>query len=205
MTIGERIKLLRKARGLTQKDVADKLGITVGAYSHYEKGTREMDVKKVKALSKVFGISGDELIDTGFQNPVPDGVIHIKDLQWKKVPVLGSMAAGDPIEDVEFPEVFCSAPSQADFALRVKGDSMVPTYLDGDIVFIKQTPELPHNGSIVVISIDNEACVKHVSHEPSGVIVTSDNPAYPAKLYLSAEHDIRILGIPVGFLRMYKR
>ena len=204
MTIGERIREIRKSKGMTQKQVAEQLGITIGAYSHYENGTRELDVLKVKALSKIFGISGDELIDTGFQNQVPDGVIDIKDLKWKKVPVLGSMAAGDPIEDPEFPGEYCDAPKEADFALKVKGDSMIPTYLDGDVVFIRKCPDLPHNGSIVVISIDNEVCVKHVSHEPTGVIITSDNPSYPARFITAAEHSIRILGVPVGFLRMYK-
>lgn len=204
MTIGERIREIRKSKGMTQKQVAEQLGITIGAYSHYENGTRELDVLKVKALSKIFGISGDELIDTGFQNPVPDGVIDIKDLKWKKVPVLGSMAAGDPIEDPEFPGEYCDAPKEADFALKVKGDSMIPTYLDGDVVFIRKCPDLPHNGSICAVAVDNEAALKHVFRYSDHVMLTSDNQLYEPMMYSFAEHSIRILGVPVGFLRMYK-
>lgn len=62
---------LQKARevcGLTQQQVADQLGIAKSTYSNYENGKREPDVKKIKALTRILGISGDALLETGFEN-----------------------------------------------------------------------------------------------------------------------------------------
>lgn len=205
MTEGERIRTIRKEKGMTQKEVAEKLGITIGAYSHYETGKRAIDVITVKKLSAIFGVSGDELIDTGFQNQQPTNIIQMSELQIKKVPLLGTMAAGEPVYDEEFPGIYADSPQDCDFALRVVGDSMEPTYLPGDIVFIKQHPDLPYNGAIVVLSIDNEACIKHVSVVPSGIMISSDNPTYPARFLPAAEHKFKILGVPVGFTRMYTK
>ena len=205
MTTGERIRMIRKAKKMTQKEVAEKLGITVGAYSHYETGTRILDVNGIKKLSAVFGVSGDELIDTGYQNKTPDNLIRISDLPTKKVPLLGSVAAGEPIMDKEFPGVYVETPMDCDFALRVKGDSMSPTYLPGDIVFIKQYPDLPYNGAVVVISIDDDASIKHVTLAPSGIVISSDNPMYPTQFISGEKHKLRVLGVPIGYTRMYKK
>ena len=205
MTTGERIRMIRKAKKMTQKEVAEKLGITVGAYSHYETGTRILDVNGIKKLSAVFGVSGDELIDTGYQNKTPDNLIRISDLPTKKVPLLGSVAAGEPIMDKEFPGVYAETPMDCDFALRVKGDSMSPTYLPGDIVFIKQYPDLPYNGAVVIISIDDDVSIKHVTLAPSGIVISSDNPMYPTQFISGEKHKLRVLGVPVGYTRMYKK
>ena len=205
MTTGERIRMIRKAKKMTQKEVAEKLGITVGAYSHYETGTRILDVNGIKKLSAVFGVSGDELIDTGYQNKTPDNLIRISDLPTKKVPLLGSVAAGEPIMDKEFPGVYAETPMDCDFALRVKGDSMSPTYLPGDIVFIKQYPDLPYNGAVVIISIDDDVSIKHVTLAPSGIVNSSDNPMYPTQFISGEKHKLRVLGVPVGYTRMYKK
>ena len=137
--------------------------------------------------------------------PISPDVIPISALHQYSVPVLGTMAAGEPTYDKEFPDIYVESPLNADFALRVRGDSMEPTYLNGDLVYVKQFPSLPFGGAIVIVSIDDDVAIKHLNMTEGGVIVTSDNSAYPPKFYSGTEHEIRILGIPVGYLRMYKK
>lgn len=208
MTTGERMRKIRKEKGLTQKEVAEKLGVTVGAYSHYETGKREIDAPTIKALSAILGVSGDELIDTGFQYSQNNNMLRVSDLHTKKVPLVGSVAAGEPINDAEFPDAFVLSPMDCDYAIKVHGQSMEPTYLDDDIVYVRSASVLPYDGAVVVLRIGNgetaEHCIKHVIQTDAGIVIMSDNPEYPAK-FISSDQCPTIIGIPVGFTRMYKK
>ena len=62
MEILEKIELLRKEKGVSQKEVAKALGVTVSAYSNYEQGIREPSLAMVKDLCLYFGVSADYLI-----------------------------------------------------------------------------------------------------------------------------------------------
>ena len=68
MAFNEVLKAIRTNKGFTQQQVADALEITKGTYSGYETGRREPDVFKIKALAQLFDVSGDELLETGFNN-----------------------------------------------------------------------------------------------------------------------------------------
>lgn len=62
MTFHERLKELRSLRGLTQKDVADSVGMAQMAYQRYEYGTREPAYQKLLALADYFDVSLDYLV-----------------------------------------------------------------------------------------------------------------------------------------------
>lgn len=62
----DRLKEARKAAGLTQKQVAIELGITESTYCGYETGKREPDALKISRIAKVLGVTGDYLLETGF-------------------------------------------------------------------------------------------------------------------------------------------
>ena len=62
MTVGERIKYLREQKELTQKDVADKLGLEPAAISKYELDMREPNIEAIKTLSEIFNVSVDYLL-----------------------------------------------------------------------------------------------------------------------------------------------
>ncbi len=68
MAFNEVLKTIRTNKGFTQQQVADALEITKGTYSGYETGRREPDVFKIKALARLFDVSGDDLLETGFNN-----------------------------------------------------------------------------------------------------------------------------------------
>ena len=201
--IAENIKTMRMSRNMTQRDLAKALGVSSSTIAMYETARREPDIETMEALADTFNVPLSSI--TGNNKPtLPPALIPISDLQRHRIPVLGSMAAGEPVYDPEFPDVVVDGPLDADFALRVHGDSMQPNYLDGDLVFLRSVPDVPHNGSVCAVSVDNEAALKHVFRYADHVLLTSDNQQYEPMQYSFAEHDIRILGVPVGFLRMYK-
>jgi len=206
MNIPELIKNRRQELGLTLEQVGEACGVGKSTVRKWETGyIKNMKIDKIKQLASVLHLDPVDLVDKPSDiTTLPYGLIPISDLQRHRIPVLGSMAAGEPIYDEEFPDVVVDGPLDADFALRVHGDSMTPGYLDGDLVFLRSVPDVPHNGSVCAVSVDNEAALKHVFRYSDHVLLTSDNQQYEPMAYSFAEHDIRILGVPVGFLRMYK-
>lgn len=66
MSFGERLKLARERKGMTQQQIADLMNIDKSTYCGYETGKRQPDVQKIKVLSGILGVSGDELLETGY-------------------------------------------------------------------------------------------------------------------------------------------
>lgn len=66
MEFNVNLKKARESAGLTQQQVADRLGITKSTYCNYEIGKREPDVEKIKKIAKALGISADDLLETGY-------------------------------------------------------------------------------------------------------------------------------------------
>lgn len=66
MTLGDRVRTYRKAKGLTQEALAKAIGVSKTTITGYELGYREPDVEKIKLLSDALGVTGDDLLNTGF-------------------------------------------------------------------------------------------------------------------------------------------
>ena len=65
MTFGDRIKDARAAKGLTQEQLADRIGVAKNTVTGYERGTREPDVAKIKKLIECLGITSEYLLGVG--------------------------------------------------------------------------------------------------------------------------------------------
>ena len=203
---------LVERRGINQSEIASRIGVSNAAVSGWMNGTKVPRMDKLNALCNLLGVGTNVLTDeNGFEEyDAMDGaeLINLKKLNMKKVPLVGSVAAGEPINDAEFPDAFVLSPAECDFAIRVHGDSMEPSYMEGDIVYVKSVPVLPYDGAVVVLRIGHgecaEHCIKHAIQTNAGVVIMSDNPAYPAKL-ITPDQAPTIIGVPVGFTRMYKK
>ncbi len=110
---------------------------------------------------------------------------YYRQAEINDIPLLGKIAAGDPLLAEENIEDYIPMPANmlgaygADFALRVRGSSMTGDHiLDGDIIMVKsrQTAE---NGEIIVALIEDEAVVKRFYKSGGAVELRSSNPAYP--------------------------
>ena len=142
---------------------------------------------------------------TAFEMSLPSNVRPISSLHRQRVPLIGSVAAGEPIYDPEELGVYVDSPVDADAAITIRGDSMIPTYQDGDLVYIKARPDVPE-GAVAVVFLDDEATLKHVYKRPTGLTLISDNMETHPPIMVEFEDyaNVRIFGVPVGYTRIYK-
>ncbi len=123
-----------------------------------------------------------------------------------RVPVLGRVPAGNPLEAVEEieEELFLDPALLGEgdiFSLRVKGDSMVEAHIcDGDYVLVRVQPEA-EAGEIVVAVIDGEATVKRLGRETGKVRLDAANPAYPPIVVPADSPSFRLAGKVIGVYR----
>jgi len=125
----------------------------------------------------------------------------IMPVKTRAIPMLGEIAAGTPIYAEENAELLlCDDSIHCDFALTVRGDSMIGARIyDGDIVFIRAQEDVD-DGEIAAVVLDDEATLKRVYHMKNGLQLLSANPKYPPRVVTMDEcNSIRILGKAVGF------
>ena len=209
MPIGENIKRLRAMHGLSQKELAQIAGVSDKAVSTWENGTKEPRMGAVQKIADHFGLKKSNLIeDNGLEiniTPAPtsdDLPANVFPIQTKKVPLLGTIAAGVPIYADENFDGYreCTEDIDADFCLKIQGDSMIGARInDGDIVFIKKQPDVD-NGEIAAVLIEDEATLKRVYKEKDSLILQAENPKYAPIVYTAESYvECRIMGKAVAF------
>lgn len=203
-----RIREFRIKNGYKQIELAKKLNISQASLSGYETGKYEPDIETLKAMALLF----DTTIDYLFGRNVAPVAMPKKGV---RIPVLGSVPAGVPIEaieeilDYEEIPVEWTAGGKEYFGLIVKGDSMYPEYLNGDVLIIRKQPDCDSGDDCVVyVNGDYEATFKRVEKLSNGAIrIKPINPAYPPKTYSRTEVanlPIQIAGVVVELRRKRK-
>ena len=196
--IGEKIKYFRLLKRYSQEQIARKMGITQGAVSQWEKGRTVPDTETLIQLARLFDCSVNDLTSDA---PVRD--LDSINIVRNAVPIIGSIACGERVTPDTEAEGFADLPDgiHADFALKCKGDSMIPTFIDGDLVLIRQQPEV-NNGQIAAVNIEGETTLKHLYTQNGGIMLIADNPAY-APIFVPAEKEIIVHGLAVGYVRIF--
>ena len=209
MTVGSRIREFRKRLGLSVDDVAEKLGKNRATIYRYESDDIEnLPAPILEPLAKVLQTTPAELM--GWQEEkrnapasgdLPD-LPNIFPIRTKKVPLLGTIAAGVPIYADENFDGYreCTEDIDADFCLKIQGDSMIGARInDGDIVFIRKQEDVD-NGEIAAVLIEDEATLKRVYKEKDSLILQAENPKYAPIVYTAESYvECRILGKAVAF------
>lgn len=205
MTIGDIIYSRRKQLNLTLEDVGKAVGVSKSTVKKWESGyIANIKRDKISSLAEILQINpviliNGDLSDDG-EFPIVTNIIPLP--KMNKVPLLGTIACGEPILATENIECDVDIPEdiRADFALRCKGDSMVDArILDGDIVYIRQQPTVD-NGEIAAVLIDDEATLKRVYLSQNMVQLVACNPKYQPMVFTGEQlESIRILGKAVGF------
>lgn len=200
--ISKRLKELRKQRGLTLDELAEKIGTSKQTIHRYENGIiTNIPHDKVEALANALFVSPSELMgwDRSFAS-----YNNISPLTTKRVPIIGEIACGEPIYAAEDYEGYAAADAEldADFCLKAHGDSMVGARIyDGDIVFIRSQSSVD-NGEIAAVIINDEATLKRVYFYPNEnkLILSPENPKYAPLVYINEElESIKIIGKAVAF------
>ena len=167
----------------------------VDAYEAFEKARDEDGMRESWARGPAMDAQPSASTDT-------PKLPNIEPYNPTMVPIVGTIAAGTPILAEENIEGY--APLQdkkADFALTVKGDSMIGDNIHpGDIVFIKQQPTV-EIGEIAAVLIDGDATLKHFYRDGDSVTLVSSNTKYKPMVYHKGDCDeFRILGKAVAYL-----
>jgi repressor LexA len=123
-----------------------------------------------------------------------------------KLPLLGRIAAGRPIEAIADQESLNLADyllGSDRYALQVTGDSMIEAgILDGDLVIVKRQDTANDNQIVVALIDGEEATLKRLQHRPDGeILLIAENPRMPPLAY--AAERVSIQGVLVGQLRRY--
>ena len=202
--LSERIRSLRKKKGLSLEQLADTIGTSRQTVHRYETGViTNIPHEKIEALAKALDTTPSSLMGWDMDNQIPTinnmTVSGISSADSRSLPVLGNVACGEPIFATEEQGYYvrANADMSADFCLMARGDSMINARIfDGDLLFVRKQ-ESVDDGEIAVVLIDDEATVKRVYFNREDGILTlmPENPTYKPMRYMGRELDrIRILG-----------
>ena len=182
----DNIRTLRKNLGLTQKELADRAGVTGQSVWGWEQGLYEPKGERLKSLADALGVSVSDLVGNSYSKI--------------RVPVLGVVPAGIPLEAIEDVIDFEDIPAtwQGEyFGLKVRGDSMSPKYLDGDTIICKVQPTCDSGQDCVVRVNGFDATLKKVVKKNGWYELVPINPAYkPLQI-----QDVTIVGVVVELRR----
>ena len=207
-TTQERLKEALKARNMLPIELSRKSGIGKSAISQYVSGKVTPKQDKIYKLAQALKVNEpwlmgyDEPMDAQPPNVDLPNIPNIFPLKTKKVPLLGTIAAGIPIYAEENFDGYRESTEdvRADFCLKIKGDSMIGARInDGDIVFIRKQPDV-ENGEIAAVLIDGEATLKRVYKKNGSLVLQAENPKY-APIVCSAKtcDECIIMGKAVTF------
>ena len=178
MGLAENIRKFRKSKGFSQDYIAEQLGYkSYTTVQKWESGVSEPSLQKLHELANLLGVDVDTLVNA--PSPKTKGV---------KIPVLGKVAAGMPIEAIEdiidYEEIPESMSRSADyFGLQIRGDSMEPKISDGDVVIVRKQDDA-ESGNIVIATVNgDEATCKKIKKTESGLMLISTNPDYEPFIY----------------------
>lgn len=182
------------------KELGHILGLAESTISQYETGKRDPDYETLLKLGEFFGVSVGYILCA---EDAPSYTSNIMPMpKMNQVPLLGSIACGEPILAEENIEGMVDMPERvaADFALRCKGDSMINARIfDGDVVYIRQQPQV-NDGEIAAVLVDDEATLKRVRLYPDHVSLEPENPQYRPLVYWGEDMAaVRIIGKAVAF------
>lgn len=198
MFIGNNIKRARELKGLTQDELAKRMGYkSRSTIARIENGDNDVSQSKLKKFAEILDVSIDFLLDDGNKK------MKISHSQGVRIPILGRVVAGIPLEaitDIEgYEEITPKMASLGEyFALRIKGHSMEPRIEDGEIVIVKQQEDVECGDVAIVLVNGDEATCKQVKKSPEGITLIGFNPVvYPPHFYSNKEIEelpVRVIG-----------
>lgn len=194
-SIGERIKEARKSAGLTQLELAKKTELSRSYIGDIEKDRYNPSVSTLQLIATATNTPLEDLLpSTKTVSPTGRGV---------RIPVLGRVVAGIPIEAVEeildYEEITPELAASGEFfALKIRGHSMEPRMMEGDVVIVRRQDDVESGDVAIVLVNGNEATVKRVKKQEDGITLIANNiSVYEPHYYSNKEIEelpVRILG-----------
>ena len=194
--ISERIKLGLKKANMKPIDLVNKTGISKSQISNYMSGRYAPKQDGIYLIANALGVSANWLM--GIEN------------KKKLVNVYSSVHAGilsEMIENIVDTEEISEKLASSDktyFGIKVKGDSMLPDYHEGDTLIIERTPSCESGNDCIVAINGNEAFLKRVYINSNGITLQALNPKYEPLIYTN--DDIKKLPVTIiGIVKELRR
>lgn len=209
MTMYDRIKDLRLKKGMSQQELAEKVGYKDrSAINLIENGKRNITESRIMAIAKALGVTPSFLMD-GDKFDLNSPNISTDNVTF---PVIGNVAAGfDNIaieewtgDKISIPIEYLKNKSKDEFfVLRVTGNSMYPDYRENDKILVFKQTVTDYNGQVaVVIYGENCGTIKKVEQKKDCIRLVPINPQYPPETIKDEEIEkVHILGIPKLLIR----
>jgi len=192
------IRNLRTAKGMKQIELANALKVSQATLSNWERGVHDLDSESLIMLSRIFNVSIDYILGIPEQPTA-------KQNKGIRIPVLGTIPAGIPIEAIEDILDYEEIPSswgkggQEYFALKLQGDSMSPKYLENDIVIFLASSGCDSGDDCAVIINGDNATFKRVIKQINGVTIQPLNTDGHVPTFYSNEDveslPVRVIGV----------
>lgn len=211
MTLGQIIRAYREENSMSMDNFAKASGLSKGYISQLENNVNPKtgepprpSVETIRKAAKGMFMTFDEVMtnlddDIKIVDDKPEVKIVKKAI---RVPVLGNVAAGIPIEAIEnvidYEEISEELAHTGDFfALKIKGDSMEPRICNGDVVIVHKQ-NYAESGDLVIVLVNGDsATCKKLAKYPSGIRLIPFNQAYEPLFYSNEEIEnkpVRIIG-----------
>ena len=208
-TFSNRLKTAMRIRNIKATELSEKTGIAKSSLSEYINGKYEAKQDGVYLLAKALDVNEAWLM--GLDVPMERNIkTDILGNPVVSLPLLGTVKAGynylaqeNWIGTVDV-EKNLVGDGKDYFALKVKGDSMAPVFVEGDIVIIKKQNDCENNEYAVVIINGDEGTLKKIKKTDNGIILQPLNPAYGPVMYTKEEMET-IPIIIVGVVKQLKR
>lgn len=194
----ERIKLALSLKDLSQSELCRMTEISKSTMSQYLSGKYEPSQLKTEIIARALNVSEAWLM--GYDVPM-ERTISKNSKKGVKIPVLGEVIAGVPIEAIEdildYEEISEDMASQGEyFALKVKGDSMEPIFYAGDIVIVRQQPTADSGDIVIVLVNGDESTIKKLKITDDGLMLIPANPVYEPMYYTRKQ----VIELPVSII-----
>ena len=202
------LKRLRKEANLSQAELSALLGVHQTAVSQWECGRTAPDVRSLKKLAALYSVTIETLLGNDGEPVLEadpekyEAVRRRVRAESRRVPILGSVQAGVPVSAVEDVVGYVALDEDSAFegeeyfALRVRGDSMQPRFMEGDTVIVRRQDDA-ETGDVVVALTGEDATIKQLRKREDGVLLMPFNHAYEPLFFTLAEAEslpLRILG-----------
>ena len=222
-TFANRLKKALEYNNMKPIDLANKTHINKSLISNYLSGAFKAKQDKLDIIAKTLNVSEawlmgyDVDMDREWFEEKEPSEISIDNARYietttktVKIPILGKVPAGIPIEAIEnvigYEDIPASMLNNGEnyFALKVDGDSMFPDYHDGDTIIVKQQPACESGDDCVVMVDGEDATFKRVIKQEKGIILKPLNNRYDP--YSFSEYDtltkpVKIIGVAIEVRR----
>ena len=214
----DKLKQKREELGLEQQELAELIGVSKQAYFKWEKGLSKPTKANIAKLEKVLKVpegylSEDEISSLYKQLTEPNQekvITYVRDLvssqkvisiaekrsEYRVYEKLSAGIGASVYGDLDYDVVYYNEELPHDFASWVDGNSMEPTYQNGEVALIRETG-FDYDGAVYAVVWDSQTYIKKVYREEEGLRLVSINKDYPDK-FAPFDENPRVIGKIVG-------